>query len=76
MNEDQAWEAMRGMTWAWEYCAAGTAAQNAPGLQAWFARRDFGVSLRVCRRLSAAVQRFNAAPFGRGLGRGIGQLAL
>jgi hypothetical protein len=76
LDLDAAWDEMRGMSWAWDYCATGTGANNAPGLQGWFERRGYRVSLKNCAKLSSMVQASNRDPWSAGVGGKAGQTSL
>lgn len=75
LHKDQAWEICVGMDWPWNYCATGTAADNATGLRDWIVnhaqdaldcRRNFGdTSYRVIVTCSLKVARAVAAEMRR-----------
>jgi len=60
LSKDEAWDLCRGASWPWNYCATGTAAANAPGLQTWIQEQSDGqatASLRVCRVVAGEIGR-------------------
>lgn len=57
---DEVWDYARGCTWPWEYCKEGKAAQNAPGVQGWFLRQGYRISLAHAKEFSRMVQKYNS----------------
>jgi hypothetical protein len=75
LTHDEAWDAVVGMSWPWDYCKTGTATKNAPAIRDWIVehiqdamdcRREFGdTSYRRIVTCSIKVARAVAAEMHR-----------
>lgn len=73
LNKEQLWERCVGMTWVWDYCATGTASENARGVQGWLERDgESTASLKTCAAVAAQIRRWSKAPLAK-IGSGFGE---
>jgi hypothetical protein len=77
LSEVELWDFCRGMNWVWDYCSSGTAESNAKGVQSWVERSGkFTASLKVCRKVCAAISRHSRGDSILRVGYGFGESTL